>query len=290
MSSHNATRNGFVCFELRGPSDLAEAAAADAFEVGAAGLEERDTGQGTSWLLYAPGAAAEAVARVLAGHTGLRVGSPARVTERDWSEEWKRGLGPIQVSPELCVRPSFTEAAAGGAELVIDPGQAFGTGGHASTRLALEWVAELAPRLPAGAEVLDVGCGSGVLALAALRLGAARAVALDLDPLAAAATRENAAANGLASRTQVVLGPLEALRAAHFALVVANLLRSELLPLLTGIAARTAEGGRLVLSGLLAEEEATVERACAENGLRRAGRREHADATGDHWISLLMTR
>ena len=93
------------------------------------------------------------------------------------------------------------------------------------------------PGLAPGARILDVGAGSGILALAALRLGPGSAVAFDLDPLAAAASRENAVANGLAGRLEVFMGPLEALRPTPFDLVLANLLKTELLPLVEGIAA-----------------------------------------------------
>jgi ribosomal protein L11 methyltransferase len=223
---------------------------------------------------------------------GLSIGEPRPVPEADWSEAWKQGLEALEVSPQLRVRPSFVSAvqAPGQAELVIDPGQAFGTGGHASTLLALEWIAALAPELPANAGVLDVGCGTGILALAALRLGAARGLALDIDPLAGDATRENAAANGLAGRLDVVVGPLSAVPPAAFDLVVANLLESEMLPLLEGIAAHTAFGGAAVLSGLLAEQVGRATDAAAAAGLRRVGVRERTDATGDTWVALLTRR
>jgi ribosomal protein L11 methyltransferase len=283
-----------VCFEVRAESAPAgEAALADAFDAGAAGLEERDGEAGAIWLLYAAAAAAPAVAAALARFApAVRAAAAAAVPEEDWSERWKEGLAAIEISPLLRVRPSFvrTALARGQAEVVIDPAQAFGTGGHESTRLALEWIAELAPGLPPGARVLDVGCGSGVLALAALRLGAAQAVALDLDPLAAAAARENAAHNALSARTHVLLGTLAALRPVGFALVVANLLRSELLPLLGDIAQRTAREGHAVLSGLLAAELPRVEEACARAGLRRLAARERADASGERWAALLTAR
>ena len=280
-----------MTFELRARErDAAELALADAFEAGAAGVEERERSDGAIWLLYARAEQAEGVAGALAAHAPqVRASAPRPLPDRDWSERWKQGLEPIAVSGGLCIRPSFLPApATAGAELVIDPGQAFGTGGHASTRLALEWIARLAPGLPPGARLLDVGCGTGVLALAGLRLGVSAAVALDLDPLATASARDNARANGLAPH--LLLGPLEALRPAGFELVVANLLRSELLPLLPGIAAQTAEAGRVVLSGLLGSERDAVEAACAGIGLRPCGERDDRDANGDRWISLLLAR
>jgi ribosomal protein L11 methyltransferase len=282
----------FARIELRACDvEAAERAAAEAYDAGAVGLEERDGG--ATLVLYAPAAAAEAVRAALAASLGSEgsVGLPEPVEPADWTERWKAGIGPVEVSPRLVVRPSFSPPAASGrAELVIDPGQAFGTGSHLSTRLALEWVVELAPRLPAAARVLDVGSGSGVLALAALRLGPARAVACDLDPVAAAATRANARRNALAERLETFVGSVHALRPVGFDLVLANLLRSELLPLVAAIAAQTAPGGRVVLSGLLEGERDALEPALAAAGLRSAGIRRGRDASGDVWIALLTTR
>jgi ribosomal protein L11 methyltransferase len=195
------------------------------------------------------------------------------------------------ISPRLLVRPSFAPAPAGftGRELVIDPGQAFGTGGHASTRLALEAIAALPAAELAGARVLDVGCGSGVLALAALALGAERALGCDLDPLATAAAREAARANGFGARLALFTGSLEALgpRAAGvFHLVVANLLRRELEPLLGAIAQAVRPGGLVILSGLLARERGRVEAALAALGLAAGGAHTLTDATGDAWLAL----
>jgi ribosomal protein L11 methyltransferase len=245
-------------------------------------------------LLYAPAAAAAAVVRAVRAAllAPERVAEPEPVEEVDWSQAWRTGLGVLSISPRLRVRPSFAEEppAPGQAELVIDPGQAFGTGGHASTRLALEWVAELAPRLAPGARVLDVGTGSGVLALAALRLSEARAVGLDLDPLATEAAAENARRNGLAARLDLVRGSVAALAAAGFDLVLANLLRSEALPLLAGLAARTRPGGHAVFSGLLAGEGEEFRRALAAAGLHTQGERRQLDPSGESWLALLTAR
>jgi ribosomal protein L11 methyltransferase len=126
------------------------------------------------------------------------------------------------------------------------------------------------------------------LALAALRLGAGSAIGVDLDPLATAAARDNAVANGLAGRAHFVLGPVAALGGAGFELVAANLLCSEMLPLLGEIALRVRAGGAVVLSGLLEPEATRVTAACNELGLRGEGRREQVDANGDCWVGLLV--
>jgi ribosomal protein L11 methyltransferase len=269
-------------------------AAAEAYEAGAVGLEEVDMEDGIALLLYAPVAAADRVRHAVASRLGdaTRVGKVEAVPDLDWSERWKAGLTAVVISPRLLIRPSFvsTTLAAGQQEVLIDPGQAFGSGGHASTRLALEWIDALAPELKAGARVLDVGCGSGVLALAALRLADVSAVALDRDPLAAQATRANARANGFAAGIHVVTGSLAALRPAGFDLVVANLLRSELLPLVSALAAQTRPGGQAVFSGLLAGERDRAETALAGVGFGTPRVRQAEDADGECWVSLLMRR
>jgi ribosomal protein L11 methyltransferase len=270
----------------------AERVAAEAFEAGALGLEEREDGEGITLLLYAARDRAGALLETLAASCGevARVGEAEAVSDVDWSEAWKEGLEPVVVAAELVVRPPFRPPVPGHpVEVVIEPGQAFGTGGHASTRLALEWIAARAREL-AGASVLDVGCGSGVLALAALRLGARSAVAFDLDPLAAPAARENARCNGLQERLALFTGPLEALAGPPFDWVLANMLSREFLPLAGALAERTALGGAAVFSGLLEEERSRVTDALAAAGLRVEDARRHRDGNGDVWLSLLTRR
>jgi len=268
-----------------------EWAAAEAFEAGAAGSEERDDPEGKRILLYVPTERLDAVRHAVTGLSvpGLAVLGEAPVPDRDWSEAWKAGLRSLEISPRLRVRPSFVDAAplaAGQSELVIDPAQAFGTGAHESTRLALDCLAALAP-LPPSTRVLDVGAGTGVLALAALRLGAERAVAFDLDPLAAEATRSNAVLNGLGERVASFTGSIEALRRTPFELVVANLLKRELLPLLPEIAPRIAEGGTAIFSGLLASERGEMECALQACGLAIRSEHTRTDASGTSWLGLV---
>lgn len=275
--------------------ETGERLAAEAYEAGAVGLEERDEPGAIALTIYAPLERAEAVAAALRAQAApaAQVHGPEPVPAGDWAEAWKAGLRATLVSPRLRIRPSFIEPSSdpAQAELVIDPGQAFGTGSHASTRLALEWIDLLAPRLAAGVRILDVGCGTGILALAALRLSrATRGLALDLDPEAARAARANAGRNALSPRLDVLCGPLGALREAPFALVVANLLRIELLPLADEIASRTAAGGFAVLSGLLESERDEVERAFARAGLAPRAARHASDPGGDRWLALLTSR
>ncbi len=292
-----AKRERFVRLDVRTRDPAtAERASAEAWSAGASGCEEREVEGGGTWVLvYAPEARAAAVrhhlVEALAG--GAEVGPIEPVGDEDWSEAWRAGLGPVEISPRLVIRPPFAPFAlkAGQREVVIDPGQAFGTGGHASTRLALELL-DAAPRETLrGARVLDVGTGSGVLALAALRLGAATAVGLDLDPLAAEAACAAARANGLADRARFLTGPIDAIAAgAAFDVVVANLLKNELLPVAPGIALRARTGAAILLSGLLEAERAEVEARFAGEGARHAHARVLEDATGDRWLALFMRR
>ena len=290
MSRARAQPFALVC--ARAAPGLAERVAAEVWAAGANGLEEREEDAIVALWIYAPIARAAAVREAAVALLGETAVSPIEpVAEVDWPETWKRDLRPIEVSPRLVVRPPFAAfaPAAGQHELLIEPRQAFGTGSHASTGLALAALdAVLAVR--SAEHVLDVGCGSGVLALAALRLGARRAVACDVDPLAAREAADNARRNELGERLAAFVGTLAALRASDFDLVLANLLRSELAPLLPDLIDRLRRGGALVLSGLLASERAWAERALAELGARVDGVRQRGDERGDQWISVTASR
>jgi ribosomal protein L11 methyltransferase len=153
------------------------------------------------------------------------------------------------------------EVADGDITVELDPGLAFGTGTHATTALCLEWLDSLDL---AGRRVIDVGCGSGILAVAALKLGAAHAVAIDHDPQALLATRENAARNGVADRLTVVGADAAPPEPAD--VVVANILAGTLIELAPRILALVRPGGRLALSGILAEQADAVAATYASPG------------------------
>jgi ribosomal protein L11 methyltransferase len=274
---------------------LRERAAEEAWHAGIVGLEEREEADGSVLLiLYAPSAMGHGVrdALVRALEDAVEVAQPRPEPEVDWSIAWRTGLEAIEISPRLIVRPPFAtvEPRSGQACVVIEPGQAFGTGGHDSTRLALELLDALEKDRIEGARVLDVGCGSGVLALAALALGASSALGFDRDPLAACAARANAQTNRVGAQFRVFLGPLEAIAGPPFDLVLANLLRTELLPLAPRLASLLRAGGTLILSGLLASEGAEVGARLRANGLRLEGNRTSTDAGGEHWLGLVMRR
>jgi len=275
--------------------EVAERALAFAYAAGAVGCEEREEDGGVTFLLYAPAASAEAVCRAARDAAGAaaQVSAPRALPAVDWSDAWKALQAPIVLSPRLAVRPSFAEFVAGPGQqvLVVDPAQAFGTGSHESTRLALEWVDACAPDLAPGSRVLDLGTGTGILALAALALAPVTAFGVDLDPLAAPEARSNARRNGLAARLHLWTGGIESIAPAlRFDLVIANLLRRELEPVFEAIASRMQPGGLLVLSGLLSEERSRVEARARELGIAPEAARERVDPSGARWLGLLMRR
>lgn len=269
---------------------------ATAFEAGAAGAEETEQDGRFRACVYATSDRIERIRTLLsaAAANTTEVESVEALPDVDWRQAWKEGLEALRISPRLLIRPSFIVAALepGQREILIDPGQAFGTGGHASTRLCLEWIDDLMHRAQPGDvidRVLDVGTGSGILALAAVALGGGRALGFDLDPVAVRAAREAAACNGLDSRVQFFAGPIEALASTteKYPLVVANLLKSEMLPIASPLASQLAPSGRLVLAGLLEEDVAPVCARFAHDGLHEVGRRSLEDSTG-RWVGLCL--
>lgn len=262
------------------------------------------------------GGLAEAVAALVAD-------ARCRLVEVDgdrWLDAWRDHARPQPAGHRLVVVPAWLDddrGHDGRIPVVLDPGRAFGSGGHASTRVALAALDALLVDVPprdaeaegggptrggatgAGPTVLDVGCGSGVLAIAALLLGAGRARAVDVDPEAVRATAENAARNGVADRLEVddrslddVPGPYE--------LVVANVLAPTLVELAPGLVAHLAPGGHLVLAGMLDDQAARVVTA-VERAARAADRsggaagghgglREVLRFDEDGWVAVVLAR
>lgn len=281
----------FMLLRARAPdAERAGVFLAEAHAAGASGALEREIDSGGSELLiYAPEAAAPAVATALRAAGVGALSGPEPVPDEPWEERWKEGLALLRISPRLAVRPPSVPDDGSGA-LVIEPGQAFGTGSHESTRLALRALDALAGRGAPGTRVLDVGTGSGILALAALQLGAERAVGFDLDRLAAPAARVAARRNGLAGRLLLFTGPVDALAGPPFDCILANLLRTELEPVLPRIAATLRPGGYGILSGLLAEDEGLLAPHLAAAGLAIDARLSERDAEGATWVALTVRR
>jgi ribosomal protein L11 methyltransferase len=219
--------------------------------------------QVTLTALFECDPAAQAVVERLAAHLIAELGAAPtieRIEDQVWERVWLDTFKPTQFGQRLWVCPHGQTAADPNAVIVaLDPGLAFGTGHHATTALCLEWLdgADLT-----GKTVLDFGCGSGILAIAALKLGAARAVAVDHDPQALTATRDNAAANGVAAQLEIVAP--EAVTAEAVDCVLANILAAPLIALAPQLLAALRPGGALVLSGVLAEQVEAVRAAYAD--------------------------
>ena len=185
-----------------------------------------------------------------------------RVEDQDWERAWMDQYVPLHFGRRTWIVPWNSELPAQAdtpeaAVVRLDPGLAFGSGTHPTTALCLQWLDGLADEgVLQGRPVLDFGCGSGILALGALKLGAARAVGVDNDPQAVTATQDNAQRNGVDERLAVYLPDDEP--AATYPVVVANILATALIALADTLTARVAPGGRLAMSGILAGQEQDV--------------------------------
>jgi ribosomal protein L11 methyltransferase len=272
----------------------AELALAELLELAPAGVEEvAVSDEVVEYAVYGPPGELPALPAVEAVIGGALVSVSTSEVADDWSERWREFHQPLALGGRLMVRPPWIPASDAELDLVIDPGQAFGTGAHATTALCLELLLELPVPVPVpvpGAGVaasepslVDLGCGSGVLAILAARLGWRNVLALDFDPLAVEATRENARVNGVA------LGGVHRFDLRHAdvpsaAVVLANLLA----PLLLAWCARMAASARprpelIIASGLLVDEADRVSLAFGELGYEERERRTQGD-----WAALLL--
>ncbi|MCI0344048.1 MAG: 50S ribosomal protein L11 methyltransferase [Chloroflexi bacterium] len=272
-----------------------------AFELVAEGLSARlDTARPATVRGYVPSsdpaataAAVTAVETALAHLSafGLRpIGelTTREVHEDDWATAWKRHFPVLRLGRRLVVRPTWRRHRPVRDEAVVtlDPGMAFGTGLHPTTRLsliALERVADSGDANALG-RVLDVGCGSGILSIAAAQLGAGRVLGLDIDPIAVESTVSNVRRNHLSRRIRARLGSLPS-RQPPFDLVLANLVASVIIDLAGELAAELRPGGRLIAAGIFVDREADVQAAFEAASLRVEGR----DVEGD-WVALTAVR
>lgn len=198
------------------------------------------------------------IAALVGVQTGASRAEIERIADADWVRAWRQTITPIRVGSRLEIAPVDGSPSTAG-RLVLNMGLAFGTGRHPTTRLCLEWLAD---RIRGGETVLDYGCGSGILALAALRLGASYAWATDDDPQALAATADNVKLNDVGD--SIWIGPPGALQCGHVDLIVANILAGPLAALAPSFAALQSPGARIVLSGVLPGQATDVEAAYAD--------------------------
>lgn len=229
-------------------TDAVELAAAALWAEGATAVEVRDDGEGTTLLAgYPTASAAEAVA----AHLGPSLGAVCEaVTDSSWRDAWRDWVHPVAVGDALLVVPAWQPVPVGAGRVVleIDSGPCFGSGTHPTTRMVLQW---LDGHPPAGLDVLDVGTGSGILAVAAARLGARSVTAVDVDPAAVAVTQANSARNGVEALVAVSTTPVGDVAAGAADVVLVNVTAGVHATIGAACARAVRPGGALVLSGLL---------------------------------------
>jgi len=272
------------------PLDLADDACVLLFDLGASGVEQRDEGtlakgpsSGVATLVasFDTHALAEMAAHAIDPAWSPRV---SEVVGDAWRDEWKKHFAPFRLTERVTIRPPWQAYdPVDPAELVLElePGRAFGTGLHATTALVALALEAMGPRL-SRCTVLDVGTGSGILALVALALGAPRVRAVDVDPEAIAVTLENARRNGYDDRIHANSVPAGNV-VETFDVVLANIEARVLIDLAPDLTARTSPGGALVLSGILVGQESDVTRAFPDFALK-------ASPVRGEWIALVLER
>jgi len=286
----------FVEVAFTVPSGSVEPWAEALVEAGASGVEERDGttllaaphGRVTLVVWLAPEDVDGYLDRVTASTRTLPEPLLARRDrdEDEWRDAWKKHFGVLRVEPFVIV-PSWERYIGPRTDLVLDldPGRAFGTGGHASTRLCLRLIGEILGRGARVMQFLDVGCGSGVLAIACAKaFPEAHGVGMDVDPDAVDVSRENAARNRVDGRLAFTAESLDRID-GRFDVVTANIQPDVLIPLAPALDAHLAPGGHLILSGILVEAAPPVVEAYRARSLRVAGERDE-----DGWRALLLER
>jgi len=196
----------------------------------------------------------------------------------DWENNWKAYFHPMPVGERLLIQPAWEEPVnpGGRAVLLLEPGLAFGSGGHVTTRLCME---ALEKHVTPGSTVLDVGCGSGILSVAAVLLGAGHALGVDIDPMAVECARENAERNGITC--EFVQGDLATGVSGKFDVVVSNIVADAIISLAGQIAAHLKPGGVWVSAGIIDTREGDVLEALKANGWRVTERQEE-----EGWVCL----
>ena len=221
----------------------------------------------------------------------LPAASYKQIADQNWMEAWKQHYKPILIGERLVIVPAWMEASdPARIPIKIDPGMAFGTGTHPTTQLCLELMEkELAARYPS--RVIDVGCGSGILSIAAIKLGAKSALGVDIDAGSILNARENANNNQVGQELSLEVGSVQEILEGKFAfrqapLVLANILAPVIVRLFdAGLAELIEEGGAIILSGILQEQAQGVIDAAQTKGLRMSERKQMGD-----WVALTMSR
>jgi ribosomal protein L11 methyltransferase len=262
----------FWSLSIELPSRHLEAVSARLLELGFPSFEERAAAMGVSVIVYASCSSEleslrdELRRRAGAGVAGGELGFRLAEVAPGWALEWTKHLAPVALTPTLTLYPHRPPQAPAAGALYLEPAFAFGFGEHESTRLAARWL-EATCQKERGRSVLDVGCGTGVLALVALRSGAGAVRGIDISEPAIHAARANAELNGLADGVVFERAAVDEVEGA-FERVVANIEAPVLCELAGGIASRVAPGGELGLAGFISEQCAAVVRRYAAEGLQ----------------------
>ena len=186
------------------------------------------------------------------------------VEQEDWQNGWRKYYHPMDIGSRLAIVPSWQEYDTDRVKLILDPGLAFGTGGHETTSLCLE---ALDQRVRGGERVLDIGTGSGILAIAALKLGAASAEGVDIDPVAVRTAGENAALNGVADKLTVLVGDLSDKASGKYDIITANIVANAIISLAPSVPGLMAEGAAFIASGIIDSRRDEVIAALEKAGL-----------------------
>jgi ribosomal protein L11 methyltransferase len=205
------------------------------------------------------------------------------VKEEDWAEAWKAQLSVLHIGERIVIRPSWLEHKKRRGDIVIqlDPGMAFGTGLHPTTQLCLE---ALETTVQKGMDVLDVGTGTGILAIAAAKLGAAHVAAIDNDRVAFKTARENMALNAVQETVTTTCGSIKD-TTGDYDLVVVNILARVIVEMVhNGLSARIRPGGKIITAGIILDQESEVKAAMEQKGLTLVDRRQR-----DDWVCLVAS-
>jgi ribosomal protein L11 methyltransferase len=204
------------------------------------------------------------------------------VQEEDWANAWKQYFKPTRVGEHFMIIPSWEpyELQEGDVPLYLDPGMAFGTGTHPTTSLCLRKLEQV---VKPGHRVLDVGTGSGILAIGSARLGAEQVVAIDIDPVAVKVAKENAERNGV--RLDIRTGTIDQVEAEEYDVVIANIIASIIIDILPDVATRMKKGGKFLASGIIAEKKQSVLDAMTGTWLLPTEVREEGG-----WVAILATK
>lgn len=202
------------------------------------------------------------------------------VPDQDWETNWRCGLKANEIGSRFVVRPSWIDYTNDGSriEIIIDPKMAFGTGGHATTRLCIEMLENINPD---GLTVIDAGCGSGILSIASVKLAAINVFGFDHDPFSVENARENIRLNGVEDSITIVKADIMSVAPEPADLVLANMISGALIPGLPGLCDFLKPGGTVVISGLLAEEETLF-----DDVLDKAGMKIIELTRADEWIAV----